>query len=47
MPGLLAETEAILRFIATALGPGIYVNAMAQYYPAGRASEFPEIDWRL
>jgi len=47
MPGLLDETEAILRFIATELGPGTYVNLMAQYYPAGRTSEFPEIDRHL
>jgi putative pyruvate formate lyase activating enzyme len=44
MPGLLDETEAILRFVATELGPGTYVNVTAQYYPAGRTSEFPEID---
>jgi putative pyruvate formate lyase activating enzyme len=47
MPGLLDETEAILRFIATELGPGTYVNVMAQYYPAGRTREFPEIDRHL
>jgi putative pyruvate formate lyase activating enzyme len=47
MPGLLAETEAILRFIAAELGPGTYVNVMAQYYPAGRTGEFPEIDRHL
>jgi putative pyruvate formate lyase activating enzyme len=47
MPGLLDETEAILRFIATELAPGTYVNLMAQYYPAGRTSEFPEIDRHL
>jgi putative pyruvate formate lyase activating enzyme len=47
MPGLLDETEAIMRFIATELGPGTYVNLMAQYYPAGRTSEFPEIDRHL
>jgi putative pyruvate formate lyase activating enzyme len=44
MPGLLDETEAILRFIAEHLGPGTYVNVMGQYYPAGRTAEFPEID---
>jgi putative pyruvate formate lyase activating enzyme len=44
MPGLLAETEAILRFVAEELGPDTYVNLMAQYYPAGRTTEFPEID---
>jgi putative pyruvate formate lyase activating enzyme len=47
MPGLLDETEAILRFVATELGPGTYVNVMAQYYPAGRTSEVPEIDRHL
>jgi putative pyruvate formate lyase activating enzyme len=47
MPGLLDETEAILRFLATELGPGTYVNLMAQYYPAGRTREFPEIDRHL
>jgi putative pyruvate formate lyase activating enzyme len=44
MPGLLEETERILRWIAEELGPGTYVDLMAQYYPAGRTSEFPEID---
>jgi putative pyruvate formate lyase activating enzyme len=47
MPGLLAETEALLRFIADELGPDTYVNVMAQYYPAGRTGEFPEIDRHL
>jgi putative pyruvate formate lyase activating enzyme len=47
MPGLLDETEAILRFIAEELGPDTYVNVMAQYYPAGRTGEFREIDRHL
>jgi putative pyruvate formate lyase activating enzyme len=47
MPGLLEETEAILRFLADELGPGTYVNVMGQYYPAGRTGEFPEIDRHL
>jgi putative pyruvate formate lyase activating enzyme len=47
MPGLLDETVAILRFIAEELGPGTYVNVMAQYYPSGRTGEFPEIDRHL
>src|SRR5919199_763680 len=47
MPGLLDETEAILRFVATELGRGTYVNLMAQYYPAGRTREFPDIDRHL
>src|SRR5919197_6339340 len=47
MPGLLDETEAILRFIAEELGPDTYVNVMAQYYPAGRTHEFEEINRHL
>jgi putative pyruvate formate lyase activating enzyme len=36
MPGLLEETEAILRFVAEQLGTGTYVNLMAQYYVSGK-----------
>jgi putative pyruvate formate lyase activating enzyme len=46
MPGLLDETEAILRFVADELGPDTYVNLMGQYYPAGRTDKFEEIDRR-
>jgi putative pyruvate formate lyase activating enzyme len=35
MPGMVKETESILRFIADELGPDTYVDLMAQYYPAG------------
>jgi putative pyruvate formate lyase activating enzyme len=47
MPGLIEETEAILRFVAGELGPSTYVNLMAQYYPSGRVGrdgEYPELD---
>jgi putative pyruvate formate lyase activating enzyme len=46
MPGLLDETEAILRFVADELGPDTYVNLMGQYYPAGRSERYVEIDRR-
>jgi putative pyruvate formate lyase activating enzyme len=48
MPGLLDETEAVLRFIADSLGPGTYVNLMGQYYPAGKVRDgrYDEIDRR-
>ena len=39
MPGLLDETEAILRFVAEELGPGTYVNLMAQYYVSGKVGK--------
>ena len=35
MPGMLAETQSVLQFIAEDLGPDTYVDLMAQYYPAG------------
>jgi putative pyruvate formate lyase activating enzyme len=46
MPGLLEETEAILRWVADELGTGCYVNLMAQYYVSGRVGrdgEYAEI----
>ena len=43
MPGLLEETEAILRFIATRLSRDSYVNIMAQYHSCGTADQFEEL----
>ena len=39
-------TEAILAWVAEALGPETYVNLMDQYRPAGRvgSGNYPEID---
>ena len=39
MPGLLEETESILRFVAEELGTGTYVNLMAQYYISGKVGQ--------
>jgi putative pyruvate formate lyase activating enzyme len=39
MPGMLEETEAILRFVAEELGTGTYVNLMAQYYVSGKVGQ--------
>ena len=46
MPGLLEETEAVLRFVSEQLGPDAYVNLMGQYYPAGKSERYPEIHRR-
>ena len=45
MPGDVAGTQDIMRWIAREMGPDTYVNLMAQYHPAGRvsATEYPEI----
>jgi len=46
MPGGMAETVEIMRWIARELGPETYINVMSQYRPAGRVTdtEYPEID---
>jgi putative pyruvate formate lyase activating enzyme len=36
MPGLVEETEEILRWVAEELGTGCYVNLMAQYHVSGK-----------
>lgn len=38
MPGQIAGTEAIMRFLAEEISPQTYVNVMAQYYPAGKVN---------
>ncbi len=45
MPGEIAGTESIMRFLAEEVSPDTFVNLMDQYYPAGRVSgiEFVEI----
>jgi len=44
MPGLFAETESILRYIAATLTPTTYINIMAQYHPCGLAEQYEELD---
>jgi putative pyruvate formate lyase activating enzyme len=48
MPGGLAETRAILEWVAATLSANTYVNLMDQYRPAGRVgpTAFPELDRR-
>jgi putative pyruvate formate lyase activating enzyme len=48
MPGEIAGTECIMRFLADDVSPDTYVNVMDQYYPAGRvsAAQFVEINRR-
>jgi len=46
MPGEIAGTGSIMRFLAEEISPDTYVNVMDQYHPAGRVSEtqFVEIN---
>lgn len=39
MPGGVAGTREIMRFIASEISTNTYVNVMAQYYPAGKVAE--------
>lgn len=49
MPGLVADTQAIMRFLAEELSPDTYINIMAQYHPSGKVapSAYTEINCRL
>ena len=49
MPDDLADTAAIMNFLAQDLSPDTFVNLMDQYYPAGKVSAetYPEINRRL
>jgi len=46
LPGNVAGTPEVMRWIAQELSPTTYVNVMPQYYPAGKVSrrEFAEIN---
>jgi putative pyruvate formate lyase activating enzyme len=43
MPGGVAGTRTIMEWLAREISPDTYVNLMAQYHPAGRAADFPEL----
>lgn len=47
LPEGLAGTEEVLRFLRDEISPHTFVNLMAQYYPAGRAGEVPELSRRI
>ena len=44
MPGGVAGSEAVLRFLADQVSPDTYVNVMDQYRPCYRAHEHPPLD---
>lgn len=49
MPGLVGETAVIMQFLADEVSPNLYLNLMAQYYPAHKVGgqKYPEINRRL
>lgn len=49
MPGVIAGTREIMKFLVHEVSPDTYINVMAQYYPAGKVSseKLPEINRRI
>ncbi len=47
LPGGIAGTEDVMRFLALEISSATYVNVMAQYHPAGRASGDALINRRI
>jgi len=44
LPGGLAGTGEVVRFLAEEISPNTYLNLMAQYYPRHRAGLYPELN---
>lgn len=44
LPHKLAGTKDSLRMLADTFGPELYLSLMAQYYPAGKAQNYPELN---
>ncbi len=47
MPGDLAESEKMARFLSSEVSANCAVNVMAQYYPAYQADDHPPLDRRI
>ena len=47
LPGGLAGTEEVVRFLVEEISPDTYTNIMAQYYPCFEAYDRPPLDRRI
>ncbi|MCL6612669.1 MAG: radical SAM protein [Peptococcaceae bacterium] len=47
LPGNLARTDAVLRFVAEEISKDTFINIMDQYYPAHRAFRYEELSRRI
>ncbi len=47
MPGGLAGTKEVVRFIAEEISKDTYINIMDQYHPCFKAFEYPPLDRRI
>lgn len=47
MPGGVADTAQVMRYLAEEVSSNTYVNVMAQYRPEAKTAQYPEIDRRV
>jgi len=47
LPGGVAGSKEVLKFIVNELSPEVYVSLMAQYHPAHLSAEYPEVNRRI
>jgi putative pyruvate formate lyase activating enzyme len=47
LPGGIAGTREVIRFIAEEISKNTYVNIMDQYYPCYEAFDYPPLDRRI
>lgn len=47
LPGNLAGTEKVVKFLSEKVSPDLWINLMDQYYPSGKAFHYPELNRRI
>ena len=47
LPNDLAKSESVLKFIAEKISKNTYIALMAQYFPANRTPQIPELNRRI
>jgi putative pyruvate formate lyase activating enzyme len=47
LPEEIANTKQVLKMLAQEISPDVYVSLMSQYFPANKASSYPEINRKI
>jgi putative pyruvate formate lyase activating enzyme len=47
MPGGMAESETIFKFLVEEISSNTYLNIMSQYHPCYKAGRFPDLNREL
>ncbi len=47
LPEGIAGTKQVLKMLAQEISPNVYVSLMSQYFPANKASSYPEINRKI